>query len=314
MKNFALVSLLMLSMTVQAQEKLPEAVNLAQAAYLNCDGTTVLKHVKTALLEGRNHPLIVNNTMGLLSAAKKNGCLKKAKPDFSLPSEVNYLEIEVARKYRTDSGKVTFAVNGTIGVKSGSDLEQFQVVRYPDQIMLDMKAGVGEMDLEEEHEGMGYWFGGAQNIKPTEEGLYLINVKLKGQPMVQAYALLTEMNSSASPVVLSPAVHSALTTSTPTLAWKAFQSPERRADEKIRVTTSVRRELDEGDDVVWARLKDEKATSFTVGDRAAAKHYQGADELTPQKYQMQVSYKEVESFGSIGIRRASTTRVPFSVK
>lgn len=311
-KSFFLISLLSSTVAFSGSENL-SAIQRAEEAFLNLDGSTMVSEARSALKESHNHPLIVGQVASLFKSARSSKMRSDFSQNFQLPKDVTYLDLEIQRRYRTDKGEVVFALNASIGINKQADLEQLQVIRYPDEVMLDKAAGIGNMHPEESDTEKELWMGGNESTTPVQEGLFLINLKLKGEAMVRGYVIMVNKNASASPVVLTPVLKERIEDATPTISWKGFLSPEYKEGERIANNILIT-EVESGKDVMVVRVKDPKATSFTVGDKEAAKFYQGVTELVPGKYRMRITHREVEDLGVMKTKRTSTTIVPFTIK
>ena len=312
MKNYFLTIALLSSTLVSAANR-PQGIDQAEAALMNGDVATMLAETRQALMTSKNHPLVVRFAADLLKTAKAKGIMQDSPITIALPSEVTYLGLDIQRRYKTQPGTVQFGLNAAVGVIHTARVEQFQVIRYPDQVVLDMAAGIGHTELETTDDGNEVWMGGAQSARMVEEGLYLVNFKLVGSPMVKGYAVITGKNSSASPVIMRPALSDELSDTQPVISWKKFRSPEHGENEKVILNVIIS-DVDTDKDIMIARLKDTNATSFKVGDVAAARFYQGVKELVPGKYRLRIAVREADSADKLFVRRSSTTVVPFSIK
>jgi hypothetical protein len=72
--------------------------------------------------------------------------------------------------------------------------------------------------------------------------------------------------------------------------------------------------VDQEPEVAYWRMKDPKSSSYKFGDKSAAKEFRGPSSLSPGDYQLTLTYRETEMFGDLQIRRASSTKIPFSVR
>lgn len=314
MKTMIVVLTLLFSTQAFASESFHHSVSEAHQAYLKGDGDTLLSRTKEALIQHKNHPLVVSNLMSLYGAAQRNGVFAKRSVDWNLPKEVEFLNVGVQRRYFLDRGRVVFFMTATGVLKQGQAIEQLQIIRYPDQVVLDKAGKVGEW-AEETWQGQpSFWASGSRSPLPVEEGLYLINVQVRNQPMVQGWFLLGEANSSASPAVMSPKVNQAYSTGRPTFHWHEFHSPQAKPDEYVKLSFKVTRE-GENSDVELADVElDPKATSFKFGDKSQAKEYEGLLSLNPGQYHFAIGYQERTRFGDLTISRVSSTKIPFLIK
>jgi hypothetical protein len=309
--------LLFCTAQVYAEDAALQAIKLAQQDYLQKDGPQLLRHIKESLVIGKNHPLVVKNVLGLYATAQKAGILNDVKVDWQIPAELKYLNVSAHRRYLYDSGRVRFFMSVGANLTEPDILEQLQVIRYPDEVILDKLGHVGEWKNQTWAGQPTFWISENWHNQPVKEGLYLINIKVKNQSMVQGWFIITDENSSASPVIKTPELNQVFNSDQPNFIWKAFHSPEFKAEEKTKVTFKIiREESNLYEEIVNADLTpspDSKELQFQVGDRASAKSYEGINNLIPGIYQFVLGYREQHHFGDLLVTRVSTTKVPFSV-
>lgn len=200
------------------------------------------------------------------------------------------------------------------GIQNGATLEQLQVIRYPNEIILDKIANIGEWDITPNASETDVWAGTKQTITPTDEGLYLLNLQIKGQPMVQAWFIMADKNSSASPVVTSPKLGQIFTDPRPLFKWNVFLSPEYKVGENVRLDVRVNQAGGDELKITQVRLTNTKADSYRFGDRNFVKNFEGPEHLPIGDYSLSVVYREIEMFGGLQLKRSSSTKVPFSIK
>ncbi len=314
MKNVLKVILVLFVSGAAFAEQVPTALRKAHEAYARGDGNALVAEIKATLEQSGGQSAIKKNMLGLYAAAARNGLLKNVEPNFQLPKELTYAGFESQRRYKVENGKVVFFQAVSVGVQNGATLEQLQVIRFPDQVVFDKAANVGNWYVSSGTSETDLWGGSSQTVTPNEEGLYFLNVQMKGQPMVQAWFILTDKNSSASPVVNSPKPGQVSSDDRPLFKWKAFHSPEFKQGENTRIALKVNRVAGDETEVSSVRLIDSKATSYRFGDTSGVKDFNGPERLVPGDYMMYIVYREVEDFGGIQLKRASSTKVPFSVK
>jgi hypothetical protein len=314
MKTVFVTLTVLLTLSVQAAD-IPRAVYNAHAAYLKGDGRALIKEMKEALVQTQNSPAVVKNMTSLYNAALKNSLVKSVEPDWRLPKEVTYVGFEVQRRLKQPQGNIGYVMAVFTGVKDSATLEQLQVIRYPNTVIFDRAAKIGYW--WEGHSAADnaneFWAGSPAQTKPVEEGLYLLNIKLKDQPLLQGWFILSNKNASTSPVVLAPQVNQVYNNGLPQFSWSPFQSPEFLPSERSRVHLKVTKANSEEDDVAEASLSDRKATTYKFGDKSVTDEFEGPAELPSGHYYFRLLYRETEEFGPMLIRRTSVTKVPFSV-
>jgi hypothetical protein len=301
--------------TAGAAPLVPAGVQRAHQAYLNGNGKTLLTEIKSVLEQSPNSA-VQKNMLDLYSAAQKNGVLKDLEPNWKLPKEITYAGVESIRRYRVESGRIVYAINASVDVAKGATLEQLQVIRYPNQVILDKAAGIGDWSSSQnsDDESINNWGGSPSTISANEEGLYLLNIQVQGQPPIQGWFILANKNSSASPVVIAPKVGQVFVDDQPLFKWTAFHSPEYKSGENVNIAMRISQAVDQEPEVAYWRMKDPKSSSYKFGDKSAAKEFRGPSSLSPGDYQLTLTYRETEMFGDLQIRRASSTKIPFSVR
>ncbi len=306
------VSLILISAPVLASDFDP-AVKAAHQAYLAKDGESLITNTREALVKHANHPLIVQNLMSLYRQAQGQGFLTNARVGWNLPAELPYLKIEIQRRYLAERNRVFNFLTVSGMLKKDESIEQFQLIRYPTQVVLDKKNGIGDW-VDGTWEGKpSFWAAGEKVQKPIEQGLYLVNIQIRNHPMVQGWVLMSQENSSASPSILAPTVKESVAVSQPSIQWRRFISPEYREGEVRRLNVKVSDAATPEEKQVMSADLDPDQTNFRVGDVSSALEYEGAETLPNGTYYVLVSYQERTRFGDVVIGRGSTTKVPFSV-
>ncbi len=294
------------------------SIKLAQQAYLNKDGKSIFKHIKNALEISKNHPMILKNVLKLYKVSESEKLFTDIKPDWSLPPEIKYLTVSAARRYNSERGKVGFFMTASGQIPQANYIEQFQVIRYPNEIVLDKSANIGNWKEEHWGESLGFWTSSESKNTIIEDGLYLLNIKVKDKNPVQAWFILNDASSSASPVINLPKTNQEFITRTPSFIWKNFRSPESKNNEdRIRVSGKIRLDLPSTtEDLVSVRFDydpKKEIYQFKVGDHSQVKEYKGPDELPPGPYSFSVYFHELQKFGDLWIGRNSSTKTSFQI-
>jgi hypothetical protein len=316
MKVFLTV-LLSTWMTATAWAATPATAGVQRAhqAYLDGNGKVLLSEIKFVLEQNPN-PSVQKNMLDLFSAAQKNKVFNATEPNWHLPKEITYAGVESLRRYRLESGKVVYSMNLSVDVVNGAELEQLQLIRYPNQVVLDKNANVGDWtsSVNTDGQAVNNWASTPTSISPNDEGLYLLNIQIKGQPAVQGWFILANKNASANPVVLAPKMNQVFSDNQPLFRWNQYLSPEFKPGESVRVGLRISQAGGDEPGVAQIRLKDPKAAFYKYGDRGVTDDFRGPTSLVPGDYQFHITYREAEKFGDLQIRRSSSTKIPFSVK
>jgi hypothetical protein len=320
-QRYATIALFLLTLWAQpgrSQENALHFLQQAQKSFLNSDGKALVKNIKEALIQSKNHPLVVRNASDLYQNAESKGLLKDINPGWQVPAELKYLNVSVHRKYMYEGGKVRFFISAGATQTEPEIVEQFQVIQYPNQVVLDKVGKIGDWKEQEWDGKPTFWIGEDWHAEQVPEGLYLINIKIKNQPLVQGWFVINDENSSASPVIKIPKVNQIFTTDQPNFIWKNFRSPEFNREEHTRIGYKISREgTDLYEEITNAQINYQQELSemqFRVGDKAAANAYQGATYLKPGSYQFSLGFREIHNFGDLLIVRVSSSKVPFSVE
>lgn len=290
----------------------------AQQSFLKNDGNSLVKNLKEALIQSKNHPFAVKNASQIYLSAESKGMLKNIKPDWQVPAELQYLNVSVQRKYMYEGGKVRFFLSSGATLSERGIVEQFQLIQYPNRVIFDKLAKVGDWKEQEWDGKPTFWISEDWHAEQVPEGLYLLNIKVKNRPMVQGWFLINDENSSASPVVKVPSLNQIFTTDQPTFVWNNFRSPELNSEDHTKIGLKItREETDLYEEITNLKLifnPERTEVAYHLGDRSTGLDHQGATRLKPGKYQLNLGYREMHSFGDLYIVRVSTSKIPFTVE
>lgn len=294
------------------------AMKMAQTNFINRDKQAMFLHLKEALMESRNHPFMVRNAALLLNQLETQKWLKDYTPDWKVPEELKYLNVSVNRKYLQDSGRVRFFLSAGGQQLESNIVEDFQVIRYPNEVVIDKNASNGKWNEQLWAGQPTFWISEDWHAEPVAEGLYLLNIKVKNKALVQGWFFISNENSSASPVIKTPISQQVYRTDQPTFVWKKFVSPERSAEDRVKVGMKVSREDDKNyEDLIVVNYdldSEKKELSFRVGERTSVKEYQGLSRLTSGNYFLTIGYRELHNYGDLWVGRVSSSKVPFIVE
>jgi hypothetical protein len=224
--------------------------------------------------------------------------------DWALPDDIQYFVFNTMRHYNPvkDRTEFDFGIFGILN-QPGS-IEQVQVIRYPNEVVLDRQAGIG--DWTEGHLDTSepiIQFGAESQPVGQKEGLYLLNVKARGKPMVNGWFVLSRTTASASVVVRSPSPGEVYRTGAPTFRWSDFKSPEFKPFNQRKRMLGIHWRgagIHEG---LWH-------TSEVYPNSSESDRVNG---LENGSYAFKAQFEERWFFGSLLIGRGATTEIPFSV-
>ena len=142
------------------------------------------------------------------------------------------------------------------------------------------------------------------------DGLYTMNFEFKDGSTGNGWFILSDLTSSASPTVESPAVGETFDIGNPELRWMDFKSPEYKSAERRTLSLSI--SAINANRATWEYyIGDPTMTHATVGSEPGGT---GAKVLSDGKYWGVVSYHESRVFGPMRLVRVSRTGRQFYVK
>ena len=290
------------------------ALAQAQAAYLRGDLVKMTSEMKAALMAQPTDPVVRENVLALLKKTYESRCGQGVPADWRLPDEIGKMKISVRRKEKDTSEYAlkVFGNNARLHL-----IKQLRVTRYPDQVVLDKQAGIGEWSEEAGKNGEDpeYTLQGRKSRQPVPAGLYLLRIELTNGKATDGWFLIDdELNSSATPDVATPAIGETFQTGNPTFRWTDFRSPQYRACERRSVWLGVSRaEPPNYDwDEKWSFWAD--APSFEDISVGSSSNGTSIGKLDAGRYIFVIDFHERRWFGDIQIGRDSVTTRPFSVR
>lgn len=279
----------------------------AHEAYLENNFKLMSRKIKDALLKAPNDEALLNNVSGLLKNASLRHPLDEDAVDWQLPRDVSYLKISVIRMA---SDRAAYSLRVNLDGPSKEALEQFQITRYPNEVVIDKAAQLGESSYEVDSQGVpNFWFGSVLKEEAPRSGLYLIDIKIKDQPRMQGWVVLTDMVASRSPAVFTPTIGQFLNSPNPTFEFQNFRSPEFQAGEPRRLYFKVK--TVNGDQVWTGLIKNPNVTLAQFG--VTPDFGEGVEHLENGRYRLHVIFEERRNFGPAILARQSDTVVPFSI-
>jgi hypothetical protein len=136
---------------------------------------------------------------------------------------------EREKEIQTLNGSIDDRMGFSIDHRAGTQISQLRLIHYPNRVILDKRAGIGEFADEPDPRTPGelnFWMASDYRRESNEEGLYLLDLEMKGGEKMQGWFFLSKPNATESPEVLSPSINQAFETRTPTFHWKDFISSE----------------------------------------------------------------------------------------
>jgi hypothetical protein len=275
----------------------PPEVRAAHQDYLKGDWAAFSRDVRKGLES--NDERVTKNLLELLDASFEALKGKPLPVDFALPKELLRLEVATKRRENVHTGKLLYQLEVGAEYLKGT-LEQVRIERFPNGLMLDWRARLGEFDTFVSENGNDeLWAAAECTPKPPPAGLYLLTVKLKGADEVKGWFALYDHGSSASPVMTAPAP-AEKTDARPTFRWADFKSPELKGFERRWSSMLL---FDPKWNVVWSHWPDDLEHREATVEK----------DLLPGHYEVVLRFQEQRHFGGLAVARASATAVPFEV-
>jgi hypothetical protein len=259
--------------------------------------------------DGQPHLLKIHDR--LMKYEKEHGPIVPL--DWRAPENLFYLVPAVTRVYNPVKDRTYFNFDVFAVAKEENSVEQLQLIRYPNEVIMDRKAGIGIWD--EGHLAPNSWPNftlGTYNLpKAPKDGLYLLNIKARNQPMIHGWFILTRATSSANPTIQAPSPNEKLHTSDPMFRLADFTSPEFKPFQMKKRILKIWQRNTEDDKSVWSSAQvGPVASAVTVSE---APNRTGVSSLENGSYALKASYQERWFFGDLLIGRHSTTEVPFKI-
>jgi hypothetical protein len=224
--------------------------------------------------------------------------------DWTVPQGMHLLSFNASREYDAESDRTFYQASFYMPLEQAGIIEQVQLIRYPNQIIVDKQAGIGNWG-EEINLGIPCATLSTRRTSPIEDGLYLLNLQVHGQPRVNGWFILSQSASSATPIVRSPTPHEVFRTGLPTFRWVDFKSPEYRPFElRKRMISTYGNNSPTGVAQQWSKNSTNPDASESITPDPA---------LTAGNYSFHLGFQERWFLGGMLLGRSSATRVNFSI-
>jgi len=279
----------------------------AHDAYLRSDLAALSASVKEALKDPDEG--VRRNALELIEKAYADG--RRIPADWKLPREVPKMKVAVRRMHRVDGDGYDMRLYGNM--VQPKMITQLQLVKYPDQVVLDLAKGIGTWEESfDPEDGPEFELDGPRYPSAPEEGLYLLNIETRTGAKVAGWVILSGLNSTATPQIAVPTPNQVFETATPTFRWTDFRSPQYHPEERrtlwIGVGESATPES-EWKNVYSLFEEGPSRESVEVGSAPGT----GPTRLSPGRHVFYLDYKESRRFGDLSVRRESAVIVPFFV-
>ena len=240
---------------------------------------------------------------------RKNGAVLPV--GWELPDEIDTIVFTVDRKQRP-ANQTQFVFGSWIALEKPISIDQMQVIKYPNEVILDKVKKIGNWDGGNGPGDTSHFsFFTQGQDSPMREGLYLLKLKLTGQPEVNGWFFINHADASASPVIQKPSINETFATANPTLQWLEYRSPKYSNFEQRKRTFHISSETDSKFDESFAVINPSDSSKLVLGKDSRWPEVKG---LNPGDYYFTVRYEERSFFGDLLVGRSSTNGVPFRVK
>jgi hypothetical protein len=275
----------------------------AHSLVLEKDFLGAVQAARTALQESNNDSQVAANVNALFSTMTDLPC------DWRVPEGVVGLKV-TQRARKNGEGDPRYILRVGANVVAADHVNQLQVIRYPNEVVLDLQAGIGELE-QGSFEGEPFFdLRTERRAAPFPEGLYLLNISTQAGQSVEGWFILQDMVTSTFPMITEPTRNAVVTTGSPRISWLDYRSPEYRDGEFRNMTIAMRfvRPDDEWEDRWEDFYSGTIPTTVTVG--------QGGETAAPLQdgnHVISLSYREGRRFGDLRLRREATTIHPVVV-
>lgn len=279
-----------------------EALMAAHEAYRSEKPGKAARELKYVFERAHENPAVTENALELYDALKESG--KDVQMDWTIPSEIGRVKVKFRSGLRSDRRSFDLQVN--VDMKTKAAIENLQVVKFPDHIVLDPKAGVGraEEEYDSEYDDYQNRFNTSRYPAPLETGLYFLTISLKSGTVVKGWFLTTESSFASTHINLkTPAVGETVEGSNIQLEFDDYKSPEYKPFEKRSFYTEIGRIEGSGYKRVWDKWIGHPNLERVVVNK----------ELTPGNYNLWLSYKEKHRLGDLHLQRQIFVSRPFKV-
>jgi hypothetical protein len=296
------------------------AVQAAYRAYLARDWDKVFVRVKEALEKNPQDHTQGANLLALAEQTFANAAGAAVHLGWELPPGIRSLTAGTERERLADGGRERRRIKLIVGLQEPRSITKLTLTRNPGQVLIDISASIGEWgDYHSGRFGDFLWCRRRLEVDEKPEGLYFLKITLKSGRTLDGWFLITQGESSASPLVKSPRPGEVLGPK-PKLTFVNFRSPEYRPFENRELDVEI-----DQDDAGALPEETRSATAFevllenpqleelVVGPHPAAESPR-LEALSRGRYRLQLTYREQRQLGPITLTRDSSTSVPFSVR
>ena len=249
-----------------AQKNPQVELQAAHEAYIEGDLDRTTLSIKEALKSKDED--VRENAMALWKQTLVNHPNERQHADWVLPADVTKMVVNEIYSVRPDDDGYEMRIKGQLA-KSGA-MTQLQLIRYPNEIVLDKNAGTGRYsETIEDGKVIFELKRNRQTRHPLTEGLYLLNISTSDGKLTQGWFIMANLAATATPKILEPINGATFATGNPTIKWQDYRSPEYQSSESRLFYLWISDVNDTKDvDLCAADQDDPTITQLTVGKEA----------------------------------------------
>jgi len=161
-------------------------------------------NIKKAIMAYPTDPGVREDMLELYDKAYELRGYQAIPADWSAPSGITWLSVGVKKRYDPVKGNVRYRMDVYADMTKGQEVQQVQLIRFPGEVIADNSGNNGYFDASETAGIPNFWLGADYHGSPNADGMYQLNIQIKGQEMVHGWFLVSKMNASESPVVTVP--------------------------------------------------------------------------------------------------------------
>jgi hypothetical protein len=291
----------------------PELLVQAQQAYLEGDVSKALIGLKRAYMSASTDVVVQKNIVKSFSQIKDRNLSAQVNVGWTLPKEIISLRAEVFRRF--DSNVVSNRITITGKISSVDEISSFQLISYPENVILDKANKVGTFKDTNEVNGPEFNYRTNSSPFPIPSGLYLLKITTKTGSHVDGWFMLDEnANATTQPTILNYNGNPVFNTGTPEIKWLDYFSPQYNKDTEAR-SVSIwvgKAHVDQGAWSFWN--KDMNLRSAVIGSNLSNNNGWSKGPLENGDYYAMLHFQESHLFGPIKIVRRSATVKYFSIQ
>lgn len=294
-----------------ADDQATASLDQAHEAFLARDYGALTASLRETLGGPEVDSVVRQNALDLLAKAAEE-TQGNLPVNWTPPPGVSDLKFTQSLKQEPDGLVHKIKIRGDLAAVD--TLKQVQVVRFPDLVVLDRQAGLGEYSTSPEAEGAFSFDLEREMPAALQEDLYIVRFELKDGTQSEGWFIVDDLAASTTPNLISPAVGETFRHGHPEFVFEDFRSPEYKSYEIRRLNINAARLIptDPGWDLSWGfYVRDPDLTRITVGPHPDAL---GVDELEPGRYWVSVEFLEERRFGPMKLRRGAKTGRPIYIR